>query len=89
MSKLEGSKSGQQAAYDAEDAGVTDERAIKRLQDNYAATERNTQARKDQKKEDNAAASEAKKLANQQESVNQNLKICASNQNSLLAQRRS
>lgn len=63
----------QQAAYDAEDAGVTDERAIKRLQDNYAATERNTQARKDQKKEDNAAASEAKKLANQQESVNQKL----------------
>lgn len=74
MSKLEGeAKAGQQAAYDAEDAGVTDERAIKRLQDNYAATERNTQARKDQKKEDNAAASEAKKLANQQESVNQKL----------------
>ena len=74
MSKLEGeAKARQQAAYDAEDAGVTDERAIKRLQDNYAATERNTQARKDQKKEDNAAASEAKKLANQQESVNQKL----------------
>lgn len=74
LSKLEGeAKARQQAAYDAEDAGVTDERAIKRLQDNYAATERNTQARKDQKKEDNAAASEAKKLANQQESVNQKL----------------
>ena len=74
LSKLEGeAKARQQAAYDAEDAGVTEERAIKRLQDNYAATERNTQARKDQKKEDNAAASEAKKLANQQESVNQKL----------------
>ncbi|HHG2118379.1 TPA: tape measure protein [Klebsiella pneumoniae] len=74
LSKLEGeAKARQQAAYDAEDAGVTDVRAIKRLQDNYAATERNTQARKDQKKEDNAAASEAKKLANQQESVNQKL----------------
>lgn len=74
LSKLEGeAKAVQQAAYDAEDAGVTDERAIKRLQDNYAATERNTQARKDQKKEDNVAASEAKKLANQQESVNQKL----------------
>ena len=74
LSKLEGeAKARQQAAYDAEDAGVTDERAIKRLQDNYAATERNTQARKDQKKEDNVAASEAKKLANQQESVNQKL----------------
>lgn len=74
LSKLEGEATArQQAAYDAEDAGVTDERAIKRLQDNYAATERNTQARKDQKKEDNAAASEAKKLANQQESVAQKL----------------
>ncbi|MDV5676400.1 tape measure protein [Klebsiella pneumoniae] len=74
LSKLGGeAKARQQAAYDAEDAGVTDERAIKRLQDNYAATERNTQARKDQKKEDNAAASEAKKLANQQESVAQKL----------------
>lgn len=74
LSKLEGeAKARQQAAYDAEDAGVTDELAIKRLQDNYAATERNTQARKDQKKEDKAAASEANKLANQQESVAQKL----------------
>ncbi|EIX1501640.1 tape measure protein [Cronobacter sakazakii] len=74
LSELEGeAKARRQAAYDAEDAGVTDDRAIKRLQDNYAATERNTQARKDQKKEDNAAASEAKKLANQQESVAQKL----------------
>ena len=74
LSKLEGeAKARQQAAYDAEDAGVTDELAIKRLQDNYAATERNTQARKDQKKKDKAAESEAKKLANQQESVNQKL----------------
>ncbi|HBR0881342.1 TPA: tape measure protein [Klebsiella pneumoniae] len=74
LSKLEGeAKARQQAAYDAEDADVTDELAIKRLQDNYAATERNTQARKDQKKEDKAAESEAKKLANQQESVAQKL----------------
>lgn len=74
LSKLEGeAKARQQAAYDAEDAGVTDELAIKRLQDNYAATERNTQARKDQKKEDKAAESEAKKLANQQKSVAQKL----------------
>lgn len=66
LSKLEGeAKARQQAAYDAEDAGVTDEKAIKRLQDNYAATERNTQARKDQKKEDKAAASEAKKAETQ------------------------
>jgi tape measure domain-containing protein len=74
LSKLEGeAKARQQAAYDAEDAGVTDELAIKRIQANYAETERNTQARKDQKKEDKAAESEAKKLANQQESVAQKL----------------
>lgn len=74
LSKLEGeAKAKQQAAYDAEDAGITDELAIKRLQDSYAATERNTQAIKDQKKENSSAASEAKKLATQQESVNQKL----------------
>ncbi|HDH7807193.1 TPA: tape measure protein [Raoultella ornithinolytica] len=74
LSKLEGeAKAKQQAAYDAEDAGITDERAIKRLQDSYAATERNTQATKDQKKENSSAASEAKKLAAQQESAAQKL----------------
>ncbi|HBW7940399.1 TPA: tape measure protein [Klebsiella pneumoniae] len=74
LSKLEGeAKARQQAAYDAEDAGIVDPLAIKHLQDMYAETERVTQGRKDQKKEDNAAASEAKKLANQQESVNQKL----------------
>ncbi len=74
LSKLEGeAKARQQAAFDAEDAGIVDPLAIKKLQDVAAATERNTQARKDQKKEDNAAASEAKKLANQQESVAQKL----------------
>lgn len=74
LSKLEGeAKARQQAAYDAEDAGTVDPLAIKHLQDMYAETERVTQGRKDQKKEDNAAASEAKKLANQQESVAQKL----------------
>ncbi|WP_101825222.1 tape measure protein [Klebsiella variicola] len=74
LSKLEGeAKARQQAAFDAEDAGIVDPLAIKKLQDVAAATERNTQARKDQKKEDKAAASEANKLANQQESVAQKL----------------
>ncbi|HCU0990308.1 TPA: tape measure protein [Klebsiella pneumoniae] len=74
LSKLEGeAKARQQAAFDAEDAGIVDPLAIKKLQDVAAATERNTQARKDQKKEDKAAESEAKKLANQQESVAQKL----------------
>ncbi len=74
LSKLEGeAKARQQAAYDAEDAGVNDERAIKRLQDRYAETERVTQARKDQKKEDKDAESAAKKSANAAESIAQKL----------------
>lgn len=62
-----------QAKYDAEDAGVTDERAVKALQEKYAATERATQARKDQIKEDKSAASEAKKSASATESIAQKL----------------
>jgi len=74
LSKLEGeAKARLQAKYDAEDAGTVDSLAIKQLQDMYAATEKNTQGRKDQKKEDNAATSAASKLANQQESVTQKL----------------
>ncbi|WP_457770514.1 tape measure protein [Raoultella ornithinolytica] len=74
LSKLEGeAKARLQATYDAEDAGTVDPLAIKQLQDMYAETERVTQGRKDQKKEDKAAASEANKLANQQESVVQKL----------------
>ncbi|MEG8778865.1 tape measure protein [Klebsiella pneumoniae] len=66
LSKLEGeAKARQQAAFDAEDAGIVDPLAIKKLQDMAAATERNTQARKDQKKEDKAAESEAKKAETQ------------------------
>ncbi|CCI77786.1 unnamed protein product [Klebsiella pneumoniae subsp. rhinoscleromatis SB3432] len=67
LSKLEGeAKARQQAAYDAEDAGITDDRGIKRIQDYYAAIQRNVEGRR-------AAASEAGKLANQQESVAQKL----------------
>ncbi|MBM7342717.1 tape measure protein [Pantoea coffeiphila] len=74
LSKLEGeAKARLQAKYDAEDAKVTDPLAIKKLQDKYAATEKNTQARKDQTKEDNAATSAANKLANQHEAVTQKL----------------
>ncbi|STW34204.1 phage tape measure protein [Klebsiella pneumoniae] len=67
LSKLEGeAKARQQGAYDAEDAGITDDRGIKRIQDYYAAIHRNVEGRR-------AAASEAGKLANQQESVAQKL----------------
>jgi len=74
LSKREGeARARLQATYDAEDAGVTDERAVKALQEKYAATERATQARKDQSKEDKSAASEAKKSASATESVAQKL----------------
>ena len=74
LSKLEGeAKARLQATYDAEDAGTSDPLAIKRLQDTYAATERVTQARKDQKKEDKDAESAAKKSASATESIAQKL----------------
>ncbi|OKP29381.1 hypothetical protein BSQ40_09165 [Serratia fonticola] len=51
LSKLEGkAKAEQQAMYDAEDAGVTDQKAIDKLKGVYAQTEANTQAKKDDKK---------------------------------------
>ncbi|APZ06616.1 hypothetical protein BWI95_16970 [Kosakonia cowanii JCM 10956 = DSM 18146] len=74
LSKVEGeARAKLQATYDAEDSGVVDPRAIQRLQETYVATEKATQAKKDQKKEDKEAASEAKKAANQQESIAQKL----------------
>lgn len=74
LSKLEGEARAElQATYDAEDANVTDPLAIKKLQDSYVATERVTQARKDQNKEDKAVTSEAKKSAAAAESIAQKL----------------
>lgn len=62
-----------QAQYDAEDSGVTDPRAVQRLQETYAATVKVTEARKEEKKENKEAESAAKKAANQQESIAQKL----------------
>ncbi|MDF7681494.1 tape measure protein [Enterobacteriaceae bacterium ESL0689] len=48
LSKLEGAERAKlQAQYDAEDAGIADERAIKILQEKYAATEQNKTATKE------------------------------------------
>ncbi|SMQ21014.1 tape measure protein [Pantoea agglomerans] len=67
LSKLEGeSRARLQAQYDAEDAGIKDSARIKSLQDEYAATERNTTARK-------ASTAEGKKSASQAESISQKL----------------
>lgn len=67
LSKLEGeARARLQAQYDAEDAGITDGKRIKALQDEYAATEKNTSARKSStaegKKAATQAASDAQKL---------------------------
>lgn len=67
LSKLEGeARARLQAQYDAEDAGIKDKGRIKALQDEYAATEKNTSARK-------SSNAEGKKSASQAESVTQKL----------------
>lgn len=67
LSKLEGEeRSRLQAQYDAEDAGITDSKRIKALQDEYAATEKNTSARK-------SSNAEGKKAESQAESITQKL----------------
>lgn len=67
LSKLEGqAKARLQAQYDAEDAGITDSKRVKALQEEYAATEKNTSATK-------AGNAESKRSASQAESVTQKL----------------
>lgn len=67
LSRLEGeARARLQAQYDAEDAGITDSRRVKALQDEYAATEKNTSARK-------VSTAEGKKSASQAESIAQKL----------------
>lgn len=74
LSKAEGkAKAELQAAYDAEDAGVTDPKAIEKLKGVYAQTEANTQAKKDDKKATSEQNAESKKAASQAESVAQKL----------------
>lgn len=74
LSKLEGkARAEQQAAFDAEDAGVTDPAAINALRSVYAQTEANTQAKKDSKKATSDQESADKKAATQAESVAQKL----------------
>ncbi|MEQ9886187.1 tape measure protein [Pectobacterium zantedeschiae] len=50
-----------QAQYDAEDAGITDPKAIAVLQDKYAATESNTKALKESNAESKKAESQAQR----------------------------
>jgi len=67
LSKLEGeARARLQAQYDAEDAGINDAARIKSLQDEYAATERNTSAKK-------TSNAEGKKSETQQAAINNKL----------------
>lgn len=70
LSKLEGeARARLQAQYDAEDAGITDSKRIKALQDEYAATEKNTSARKSSNAEGKKAASQAESVAQKLEAL--------------------
>lgn len=74
LSKKEGDERERlQAAYDAEDAGVVDPKAIARLQDVYVKTSQAKEATRDKKKEDKEATAESKKAANQAENISQKL----------------
>lgn len=67
LSRLEGeARARLQAQYDAEDAGIKDSGRIKALQDEYAATERNTSAKK-------TSNAEGKKSETQQAAINNKL----------------
>lgn len=72
LSKLEGeARARLQAQYDAADAGLTDEKRVKALEDQYAATYKNTAAQKENNKTNANAESQteaiAKKLSNLKE----------------------
>ncbi|MGB8665314.1 MAG: phage tail tape measure protein, partial [Serratia inhibens] len=74
LSKAEGKARAElQATYDAEDAGVVDQKAIDKLKAVYSQTEANTQAKKDDKKATSEQNAANKKAAAQAESVAQKL----------------
>ncbi|MDE8930863.1 tape measure protein, partial [Klebsiella pneumoniae] len=70
LAKLEGeARARLQAQYDAADAGVTDPKRIKALQDEYAETYRVTEARKESDKAGKQSASTADSIAQKLESL--------------------
>lgn len=84
LSKLEGeARARLQAQYDAEDAGITDSKRIKALQDEYAATEKNTSARKSANAEGKKAASRADSIAQKLANLKQQSELSADSTNKL------
>ncbi|HBU5022057.1 TPA: tape measure protein [Klebsiella pneumoniae] len=78
LAKLEGeARARLQAQYDAADAGVTDPKRIKELQDEYAETYRVTEARKESDKAGKQSASTAESIAQKLENLRQQSELAA------------
>ncbi|WP_411165250.1 tape measure protein [Klebsiella oxytoca] len=78
LAKLEGeARARLQAKYDAADAGVTDSKRIKALQDEYAETYRVTEARKESDKAGKQSASTAESIAQKLEQLRQESVLAA------------
>jgi tape measure domain-containing protein len=78
LAKLEGeARARLQAQYDAADAGVTDPKRIKALQDEYAETYRVTEARKESDKAGKQSASTAESIAQKLENLRQQSELAA------------
>ncbi|HIE9694238.1 TPA: tape measure protein [Klebsiella pneumoniae] len=78
LAKLEGeARARLQAQYDAADAGVTDSKRIKALQDEYAETYRVTEARKESDKAGKQSASTADSIAQKLENLRQQSELAA------------
>lgn len=78
LSKLEGeARARLQAQYDAEDAGLTDKNRVKSLQEQYAATYRNTDAQKKSNQESKTTATQAAAIALKLESLKEESELAA------------
>lgn len=84
LAKLEGeARARLQAQYDAADAGITDQKRIKALQDEYAETYRVTEARKESNKEGKTSASQAESIAQKLANLKQQSELAAESTNEL------
>ncbi|HDU3763957.1 TPA: tape measure protein [Klebsiella aerogenes] len=78
LAKLEGeARARLQAQYDAADAGVTDQKRIKTLQDEYAETYRVTEARKESNKAGKQSETQADSIAQKLASLKQESALAA------------
>ena len=78
LAKLEGeTRARLQAQYDAADAGVTDPKRIKTLQDEYAETYRVTEARKESNKTGKKTEAQSESIANKLENLRQQSELAA------------